>query len=129
MLKKITLAFAVAAIMALTSAAAFAQLANVELTDADIKTFLTVYADPSPTAVATASASVSDPVRFASVAGKITGIYQMKQAGADDAAIKAAFANSPMEVSDADLAAYAPNADEIKDKLDKMMAAATSMAQ
>jgi hypothetical protein len=130
MLKKFAVTFAAIFVLALISSSLFAQtIPNVPLTADEIQNFLTVYANPDPTAVGTAAATQADPMKFASVTGKIQFIYQGKKQGMDDATIKTTSASSPLAVSDEDLAAYAADAEKITETLDKFMAAAMGAAQ
>jgi hypothetical protein len=126
MSKKISLALIAIFVLALSSTVLFAQGPNI--TDETIKTFLQVYADPTPDAVAKATADLgADKIAdFTSVNTKITTLYGLSASNVTGDALKATAAQmpAPYTISAEEVDVYEANADAVKDALSKYTSAA-----
>jgi hypothetical protein len=123
MFKKICVSVVAIMVLALASTVLFAQSGT--LTDDSVKTFITVYADPTPEAVGKASADlgVAGAQELGIVAGKITTIYQMKFAGVDGDALKAQVAGmpAPMTITAEEVDVYNAHEGDLKVIVEKLL--------
>jgi hypothetical protein len=125
MLKKICFSIIAILVVSLASAVAFAQ--NTNISEDQIKTFLTVYANPDPTAVATASAGLgAGAADFGVVATKIITIHQLKNSGlsGDTLATQLSGMPAPMTITPAELDLYNAQEGELKPVIEKFLAGA-----
>jgi hypothetical protein len=121
MLKKIALAFVAISVLAFASLPLVA--AGTTLDADNVKTFITVYGNTDPQALAAETAKLGAGAQdFGTMAVKIMTIYQMKKAGMDGDALKTQLAAmpAPNTVTAEEIDVYNANEADLKKVLDAM---------
>ncbi|MDR2300506.1 MAG: hypothetical protein LBF38_00430 [Deltaproteobacteria bacterium] len=121
MLKKFALALVAVSFLALTALPLFA--AGADINDENVKTFLVIYGNPDPQAVAAETAKLGDGAQdFGVLVTKIMTVHQMKKAGIDGDLLKTQLAGmpAPNTVTAAEIDVYNANEAELKKVLDAM---------